>query len=116
MRTLLCLVFACVHAAAAAATPIDRRQAEQLKYEIAGQYKLDTGRSVLLSLVDEKLYIDLNRSYRRELRPVAPNLLASRDGSLTVEYIVGGPAERILIRHAQFPANRRIGEDRWFGR
>lgn len=114
MRPLLCLVFACVHAAAA--TPIDNAQSRQLKYEIAGVYKLETGRSVRLVHVDEKLYIDLNRTYRRELRAVAPNLLASRDGKLTVHYMPQGSDRHILLRHEGFPAHRRLGEDGWLGR
>ena len=116
MRTLLCLVFvfACTHAAAA--TPLERSQAQQLKYEVAGEYRLETGRSVRLSLVDQQLYIDLNKRYRRALHSVRPNLLALRDGALTVRYILDGPAERILIRHERFSSKRRIGEERWVGR
>lgn len=114
MRTLLPLALACLPVLAAA-TPIAHGDAGQLKHDIAGQYRLDSGRDVVLSRIGDRLYIDLNRNYRRELRPVAPNLLASRDGALTVEYVTEGGAERILIRHAHFPAGARLGEHRWYG-
>jgi hypothetical protein len=116
MRTLLCLVFACAHAAAVAATPVDRARGEELKSDIAGEYRLETGRSVRLSLLDGTLYIDLDNAHRRALYPVAPDLLASRDGALTVQYMPDAPTERIRIRHERYPANRRIGIDRVSGR
>jgi hypothetical protein len=116
MRTLLCLVFACAHAAAAAATPVDRAEGEELKSDIAGEYRLETGRSVRLSLLDGTLYIDLDNIHRKALYPVAPHLLASRDGVLTVQYMPDGPTERIRIRHERYPANRHIGVYRMFGR
>ena len=116
MRTLLCLVFACTQAAAVAAAPIDRGDAEDLKHDIAGEYRLETGRSVRLSVVDGTLYIDLNNADRKALHRVAPDLLASRDGSLTVEYLPEGSVERIRIRHERFPAGRRFGMLRSAGR
>ena len=115
MRTLLPLVLASLPLLAAAA-PVDHGQAEQLKHDVAGQYRLDSGRDVVLSLIGQRLYIDLNRGYRRELHPVAPNLLASRDGALTVEYVDEDGAERILVRDVRFPAGTRLGEQRWYGR
>lgn len=116
MRTLFCLLFACTLAAAVAAAPIGRGEAEDLKRDIAGEYRLETGRSVRLSVLDGTLYIDLNNAQRKALHPVAPNLLASRDGSLTVEYLPEGQAERIRIRHERFPAGHRIGMLRPAGR
>jgi hypothetical protein len=116
MRTLPCLVFACAHAAAVAAAPVDRARGEELKSDIVGEYRLESGRSVRLLLLDETLYIDLDNIHRRALYPVAPNLLASRDGALTVRYLPEGPTERILIRHERYPANRQIGIYRMFGR
>jgi hypothetical protein len=119
VRTLLCLVFACAHAAAVAAvaaTPVDRARGEEIRSDIAGEYRLETGRSVRLSLLDGTLYIDLDNAHRRALYPVAPNLLASRDGALTVQYMPDGETERILIRHERYPADRRIGIYRMFGR
>lgn len=114
MRTLLCLLVACTQAAAAA--PIDRGDAEDLIHDIAGEYRLETGRSVRLSVLDGTLYIDLNTTDRQALHPVAPNLLASRDGSLTVQYLPEGQAERIRIRHERFPAGQRVGMLRAAGR
>jgi hypothetical protein len=108
MRTLLCLVFACTQATAAAA-PIDRGEAEDLKHDIAGEYRLETGRSVRLSVLDGTLYIDLNNAERKALHPVAPNLLASRDGSLTVQYLPEASVERIRIRHDGFRAGQGLG-------
>lgn len=68
-----------------------------------------------LWLVEQRLYIDLNQSYRKELEAVAPNLLASRDGLVTVHYLVDGERARIRIEHGRYPATRRIGETRWWG-
>lgn len=84
MRTLLCFTFVCAHAATVVAAPVSPDQDEQPKSEIAGEYRLETGRSVRLSLLGENLYIELNNVDRRELHPVGPNLLASSDGALTV--------------------------------
>ena len=109
MRTLLCFFLACTQAAAIAATPLDDGQAAQLKSDIVGEYRLEGGRNVRLWLIEDRLYIDLNGSYRKELRPVAPNLLASRDGVLTVEWLPDSGTERIRIRHENYPPQRRLG-------
>lgn len=109
MRALLCL--ALISSTALAATP----EAEQLKTDIAGQYRLETGREVRLALVDDRLYLDLNHTYRKELLPVADRVLASRDGQLTVQFMPDGPVERILIRHPGLRAGERIGEASWRG-
>jgi hypothetical protein len=116
MRILLCLAFVCAHAATVAAAPVSPDQDEQLKSGIAGEYRLESGRSVRLSLVGESLYIELNNVDRRELHPVGPNLLASNDGALTVQYLPEGPTERIHIRHERFPAGHPIGIVRMVGR
>ena len=124
MRSLLCLVLACANAVAAA--PIDRGDAEDLKHDIAGEYRLETGRSVRLSVLDGTLYIDLSKTDRKALYPVAPNLLVSRDGSVTVRYLPEGQAERIRIRHDRirhdrirhdhYPAGQGLGMMRPSGR
>lgn len=114
MRTLLCLAF--VSSTAFAATPIDRAEAEDLRADAAGVYRLDTGMDVRLTVVDQQLYLDLNRHYRRQLHPVSSNLLSSSDGRLTVEYLPDGPFERIFIRHGGLPPNERLGERSWRGR
>lgn len=110
MRILPCLILACAQAAAAAATPIGSGDAMQLKYDVEGDYRLENGNRVRLSVVDGRLYLDLDRSYRKELQVVAPNLLASRDGLVTVQYMPDSATERIRIRHERYPAGRRIGE------
>jgi hypothetical protein len=114
MRILPCLILACAQAAASP-TSISHGEASQLKYDVAGEYRLENGNSVRLSVVDGRLYLDLDRSYRKELQAVAPNLLASRDGLVTVLYMPDGATERVRIRHARYPASRRIGEVRWTG-
>ena len=114
MRILPCLILACAQATAAA-TPISSGEATQLKYDVEGEYRLENGNSVRLSVVDNRLYIDLDRSYRKELQAVAPNLLASRDWLVTVHYMPDGGTKRIRIRHERYPAGRRIGEVRWSG-
>ena len=114
MRALLCLAF--VSSTAFAAVPLDRGDAEDLKDAVAGQYRLPSGLDVRLRLVDQQLYVDLNRHYRKQVFPVSENLLSSRDGDLTVEYLPDGPVERILIRHAHFPLNQRLGERNWLGK
>lgn len=119
MRTLLCLALVSTTtfaAASLAGTQISRGTATELKHDIAGHYRLDNGRAVRLTLVDDKLYLDLNRSYRKELKPVTDKVLASRDGRLTVQYITDGPVERILIQHPGLPASVRLGERSWRGR
>lgn len=121
MRTLLCFALipaALVTAAPAALAdiPISRAEATELKFDVEGQYRLDNGRDVRLTLVDDRLYLDLNRHYRREILPVADRVLASRDGKLTVQYMPDGPVERILIQHPGLPASVRLGEHSWRGR
>ena len=114
MRALLLLAF--VSSTAFAAVPMDRGAAEDLKDAVAGQYRLPSGRDVRLQLVDQDLYLDLNRHYRKQLIPVSDNLFSSRDGNVTVEYLPDGPVKRILIRHARFPENQRLGETSWAGK
>ena len=115
MRILPCLILACLQASATAATPISSGEATQLKYDVEGEYRLENGNSVRLSVVDGRLYLDLSRSYRKELIAVAPNLFASRDAMVTVRYMPDSATARIRIRHERYPAGRRIGEVRWFG-
>lgn len=114
MRILPCLILACVHAAAAAAPPISSGEALQLKYDVEGEYRLENGNRVRLSVVDGRLYLDLDRSYRKELQVVAPNLLASRDWLVTVLYMPNSTTDRVRIRHERYPAGRRVGEVHWF--
>lgn len=114
MRALLCLAF--VSSTAFAATPIDHVEAEDLKEAAAGFYRLDSGRDVRLALVDQRLYVDLNRRYRKQVYPVSDNLLSSRDGRLTVEYLPEGPVERIFIRHVGLSPNEQLGETSWIGK
>ena len=90
--------------------------AQDLKDAVAGQYRLASGLDVRLSLVDQQLYADLNRHYRKRVFPVSPNLLSSQDGNLTIEYLPDGPVERILIRHQRFPQGQRLGERSWLGK
>jgi hypothetical protein len=114
MRALICLAF--VSSTALAAVPIDRGDAEDLKSDVAGQYRLASGLDVRLRLVDQDLYMDLNHHYGKQVFPVSGNLLSSRDGALTVEYLPDGPVKRILIRHERFPAGQRLGERSWLGK
>jgi len=114
MRALLLLAF--VSSTALAAVPMDHGDARDLKDAAAGLYRLPSGLDVRLRLVDEQLYVDLNRHYRKQVFPVSENLLRSRDGNLTVAYMPDGPVERILIRHPSFPANQRLGERSWLGK
>jgi len=119
MRALLCLAFVSSTAfcsSALAAAPMDRADAEDLKDAVAGEYRLASGLDVRLSLVDQQLYADLNRHYRKRVFPVSPNLLSSHDGNLTIEYLPDGPVERILIRHQRFPEGQRLGERSWLGK
>jgi hypothetical protein len=117
MRALLCLALMSAFASTAlAATPISRGDAIDLKNDVAGQYRLENGRDVRLVLTDDKLYLDLNRYYRKELLPIGDKMLASRDGRLTVQYMPDGPVERILIQHPALPASVRLGERSWRGR
>jgi len=119
MRALLCLAFvssAAFLSSALAAVPMDSGDEADLKYAVAGLYRLPSGLDVRLRLVDQELYVDLNRYYRKQVFPVSENLLSSRDGDLTVEYLPEGPVERILIRHAHFPAKQRLGERSWLGK
>lgn len=117
MRALLCLALISAFASTAlAATPISRGAGMDLKNDIEGQYRLENGRNVRLVQVDHKLYLDLNRYYRKELHPVADKVLASRDGRLTVQYMPEGRTSRILIQHPELPADLRLGERSWRGR
>ena len=112
MRILPCLILACFDATAAAVTPITHDEATQLKYDVEGDHRLENGNRVRLSVVDGRLYLDLDRSYRKELDVVVPNLLASRDALVTVQYLPDKGTGRIRIRHERYPAGRRFGEVR----
>ena len=125
MRTLLCLALipttlatalAALALPALAASPISAGDAVELKYDVEGHYQLENGRAVRLTMVEDRLYLDLNRSFRKELQPVGDRVLASRDGKLTVQYMPDGPVERILIQHPGLPASVRLGERSWRGR
>lgn len=116
LALLSALVWTALVSPAPAATPISLGDAIGLKNDIAGQYRLENGRDVRLTLLDHKLYLDLNRYYRKELLAIDGKLLASRDGRLTVRYIQDGPVERILIQHPGLPASVRLGERSWRGR
>ncbi|WP_312551641.1 hypothetical protein [Massilia sp.] len=113
MRALLCLAFA--SSTAFAAAPMDLGAAMDLKRDVVGQYRLDSGLAVRLQLIDDELYLDLNRRYRKHLLPVEENLV-SRDGNVTVEYFPDGPVERILIRHERLPSRLPLGERSWLGK
>ncbi|QNA88508.1 hypothetical protein G4G28_08380 [Massilia sp. Dwa41.01b] len=113
MRALLCLAF--VSTTVLASPSISRGDASELKFDIAGEYLLDNGRKIRMRLVDDELYLDLNRYRRHKLLPVTDRTLASRDGKLTVEYLPDGPAERIHIRYVGLP-DERLGESSWLGR
>lgn len=118
MRVLPCLalITAALASSAFAAAPIGSGEAMDLKRDVAGQYRLENGRDVRLSMIDDKLYLDLNRAFRRELLPVGDKVLASHDGRLTVQYMPDGPTEQILIQHPELPASVRLGERSWRGR
>lgn len=117
MRILSCLFLSSALACAGdAAQAVEHQQAAQLKADVAGAYRLESGRSVRLTLAGDTLYIDLDNLYRRELHAVGPKLLASRDGTLTVEFLPDDPVERIRIRHTRYPEGRALGEYRWLER
>jgi hypothetical protein len=61
-----------------------RATAEQLQ-NVASTYSLSNGRVLTLVKFDDRLYAELKGS-RTELVPVAENVYASRDGSLSVTY------------------------------
>jgi len=67
MRALFCI--ALVSSTAFAAVPMDHGDAEDLKYAVAGEYRLASGLDVRLNLVDQQLYMDLNRHYRKQVFP-----------------------------------------------
>lgn len=117
MRALLCLALVpAVLSLSSCASGPGARNGLDLKRDVAGQYRLENGRDVRLDLVVDRLYLDLNRHYRRELEPVGANLLASRDRQLTVHYFPDRRADRILIQHPALPATMRLGESSWRGR
>ncbi|MEW6025076.1 MAG: hypothetical protein AB1807_23370 [Pseudomonadota bacterium] len=119
MRALLCLAFVSSTlfvSSSLAAVPMDSGDEADLKYAVAGLYRLPSGLDVRLRLVDQQLYVDLNRYYRKQVFPVSENLLSSRDGDLTVQYLPEGPVERIVIQHARFPVSQRLGERSWLGK
>ena len=117
MRALLCLTLVSAFASTALAAPsISLGDGMDLKNDVEGQYRLENGRDVRLVQVDHKLYLDLNRHYRKELLAVGEKMLASRDGRLTVRYMPDGPVEQILIQHPGMPASVRLGERSWRGR
>jgi hypothetical protein len=72
-----------------------RATAEQLQ-NVERTYSLSNGRVLTLVRFDDRLYAELKGS-RTELVPVAENVYASRDGSLSVTYKQDASSENGVV-------------------
>lgn len=87
------------------------------QHELEGVYKLSNGKTLRLTMVDDRLYADLNRKTRVALAPIGPNTFASANGAISIVY-QGEPSRgNIVLRYANdgSSAIARIGNDnpRW---
>jgi hypothetical protein len=86
--------------------------------EAEGAYKLSDGRHVDIFVLDNRLYVNIGRSQRKELVLAGPNRFASHDGSLSIRFDADLDNERIVLEHEggigqpdtiRLAANQRAG-------
>lgn len=56
------------------------------QHELEGVYKLSNGKTLRLTMVDDRLYADLSRTNRVHLVPAGPNTYTSRNGAISIVY------------------------------
>jgi hypothetical protein len=64
--------------------------------ELEGVYKLSNGKTLRLTMVDDRLYADLSRHTRIHLAPTGPNTYASQGGAISISYR-GEPAHGDIV-------------------
>jgi len=73
------------------------RSTAQQRLDMEGTYLLENGQRAKIFELDNRLYIDIERRHRKELLLVAPDLFASPDRSVTVQFQPNQPDEPLLF-------------------
>ena len=90
---LLIVALAAAFTASAFAAPANlpnhtnkRAVSTEAMHEVAGTYELTDGRHARLFVLDDKLYIDINKHDRRELFAVSDHAFTTSDNALTIDF------------------------------
>jgi len=75
----------------------DLRSTAQQRLDMEGTYLLENGQRAKIFELDNRLYIDLERRHRKELLLVAPDLFASPDGAVSVQFQRDDPDAPLLF-------------------
>lgn len=78
----------------------------QQMYEMEGVYALEDGRKVRLTVLDDRLYVDLNQRDRRALVAVSENLFVTRHNEVTVERRPDASGELVI----RFDPNSKVAK------
>jgi hypothetical protein len=84
--------------AQAGSAELSRATAQQMD-RVTGAYKLSDGRRAELYVLDEKLYVRIERGPQKQLLLAGPNQFASRDGSVSIQFGPELDNERIVLAH-----------------
>jgi hypothetical protein len=110
MRALLTVLAASTLLASSAtaapiATDAPQRATAQQMVDAEGTYRLSDGRHADIFVLDNRLYVKIGRSERKELVLTGPNRFASPDGSLSIRFDADLDSDRIVLEH-----DRGIGQ------
>ena len=75
-----------------------RTSAEQME-QMTGTYKLSNGRRADIFLLGTQLYVKIGGSQQKQLILAGPNRLASRDGTVSVQFGTDFESDRIVLQH-----------------
>jgi|GEM_PF-5483661 len=98
-------------------TQLRRASGEQLEH-ITGVYKLSNGRRADIFLLGTQLYVKIGGSQQKQLMLAGPNRLASRDGTISIQFSTDFESDRIVLQHGdgigtqdtiRLAANDRLG-------
>jgi hypothetical protein len=94
-----------------------RASAEQME-QVRGTYQLSDGRRAELLVLNGQLYAKIAQGARKEVLLAEPNRLASRDGTISIQFSTDFDSDRIVLEHGRnigtqdtirFAANDRPG-------
>lgn len=106
MRKLAHLLLACTTVLQCPVFAAPPGLTSQQMYEMEGVYALTDGRIVRLTVIDDRLYVDLNQRNRLTLVAVSEHVFVTRQNEVTVERRSGGNGE-VMMR---FDPNSRIAK------
>ena len=75
--------------------PAGTEQMEQM----TGVYKLSNGRRADIFLLGTQLYVKIGGSQQKQLMLAGPNRLASRDGTISIQFSTDFDSDRIVLQH-----------------